>query len=347
MAQRIALNNENLRRLLESLRQFAAEYGARGRANFLLFGDMLLHEAHLGRDAGLLPQILRRHGKLIRFDLPFMAERITVRTNARIFGFKGGGQKPLTVKILMRHSGKTFAERLYGNSLFADIRARRLAAAAFARSPVLTVPGIVAYDKKHGRWLVEEHVPGVSAGRHDLGRVAPFIDFPALYAGAARLRPFARRRQSGRMSAWLREIDPGFPIPDDDALWPEALVHSDMGNAGNVLAAPDGRLCLIDWELAHVAPVAIDLGSLYWRNPDLKPLLMRWLSALDPEGKAMAPNVQLAYGLVRHANQMFRDPSGFVTGLMEGRGLDHAAARRQFAEDKAGLAEFLAFLRKA
>lgn len=347
MFQRITLNSENLKRLVESVGRFASEYQSSGRGRYFLHGDILLHEGHLDRDAGLLSQILRQHGKLIRFDLPIVADRITVKTNARIFGFRGHSQKPLTVKILMRQRGVTFAERTHGNSLFADIRARRLARSGLQRSRLLKVPEILTYDRKQGRWLVEEFVPGVDARRQDLARVAPRIDFPAIHAGAARLRPLARRRRTGALAAWIRQVDPEFPLPDGDALWPEGLIHSDLGHAGNVMVTPDGSLCLIDWELARIAPVAADLGSLYWRNPDLKPLLMRWLSALDPEGRSVAPNVQLAFGLVRHARQMFEDSPGYVSKLMARQGLDHAAARRQFAEDKAGLGQFLAFLQQA
>lgn len=347
MFQRITLNNENLRRLVEGVESFASEYRAGGRAEYLLFGNVLLHERHLRRDAGLLPQILGRHGQLIRVPLPIVADRITVKTNARIFGFKGRGQTPLTVKILMRHKGATFAERTYGNSLFADISARRMALSTLGKSRLLRVPEVFAYDRKRGRWLVEEFVPGVGARRQDLARVAPHIDLPALYGGAARLRPLSRRSGNIVLSAWIKEVDSDFPVPSQDALWPEALVHGDLGHAGNILVTADGGLLIIDWELARVGPVAVDLGSLYWRNPDLKPLLIRGLLALDPEGRALAPNIQLAFGLVRHANEMFRNPSGYVSKLMMKQGLDHAQARSRLAEDKAGLGDFLAFLRKA
>ena len=52
---------------------------------------------------------------------------------------------------------------------------------------------------------------------------------------------------------------------------PAALLHGDLKMA-NVAPMPDGRTAFIDWQMAMVAPVAVDLGWLLVSNTSALPL---------------------------------------------------------------------------
>jgi hypothetical protein len=341
--QELTLDNETAVRLVDRLKEFAAEYGATGRGIYILYEDKLIHEAQIARDVRLLPKILNRHGKLTKIELPFVADRIETKTNARIFGFKGRRGIVATVKILMRHSGRSFATRDFGNSLFADIHARRLAAPGLKRAGPIFAPQVYDYDRKRGRWIVEEFVPGKRAKRHDIVRYAPFIDLEKLYGKSTRMKRVLRRRSTRKFAEWLKALDPEFPQPSEEDVWPEGLIHSDL--RGNMWCSADGRLCLIDWELARIAPVANDLVSIYFLNPDLKRFVFEWLRRLDPEKKAIAPEIQLGLTLMRYASDLMENPPQYVADLMADNRMGHAEALAQYEEDKAGVRNFLNFLR--
>jgi hypothetical protein len=343
MLETLTLDNETTVRLVDRLKEFAAEYGASGRGTYIVYEDKLIHESQLARDVRLLPKILNRHGKLTKIELPFVADRIETKTNARIFGFKGRRGIVATVKILMRHSGRSFITRDFGNSLFADIHARRIAAPGLKRAGPVFAPEIYAYDRKRGRWIVEEYVPGKRAKRHDIVRYAPFIDLEKLYGDSTTMKPVLRRRSSRKWAEWLKTLDPEFPQPTPDDVWPEGLIHSDL--KGNMWCAADGRLCLIDWELARVAPVASDLVSVYFLNPDLKRFAFEWLRRLDPERKALAPEKQLGLALMRYASDLLQNPPQYVADLMSQNGMTHAEAVAHYEEEKDGVRKFLNFLR--
>jgi Ser/Thr protein kinase RdoA (MazF antagonist) len=93
----------------------------------------------------------------------------------------------------------------------------------------------------------------------------------------------------------LKEVAPSLARVANDARWPVGICHGDL-HAGNLLKGSDGRIWLVDWELAGVRPVVIDLAHLYLRIPDLKPVILDILAALDPEGAGMVPVQQLALG---------------------------------------------------
>jgi hypothetical protein len=343
MLETLTLDNETAVRLIDRLKEFAAEYGASGRGTYILNGDTLIHESQLARDVGLLPKILNRHGKLTKIELPFVAERIETKTNARIFGFRARRGVVATVKILMRHSGRSFVTRSFGNSLFADVHARRLAAPGLKRAGPIFAPRVYDYDRKHGRWIVEEFVPGKRAKRHDIVRYAPFIDLEKLYGDSTQLKRILRRRQVQKWAEWLAQLDPEFPQPTEDDVWPEGLIHSDL--RGNMWCSADGRLCLIDWELAHIAPIANDLVSIYFLNPDLKRFAVEWLRRLDPEKKALAPEIQLGLTLMRFASDLMKNPLQYVADLMKEHRFGHAEAMAHYEEEKSGIRQFLNFLR--
>ena len=344
MLETLTLNNETAVRLVDKLKQFAVEYGCSGRgATYVAFGETLLNEQYLGRDPSLVSKILNRHGRINKVGLPFVADRIETKTNARIFGFRSRNGKLSTVKILMRHSGQTFATRKFGKTLFADVHARRIAAPGLKRAGPVFAPRVYDYDRKNGQWIVEDFVPGVRAQREEVARFAPYVDMSAIYGRSARMRPVFRRRATRLYAEWLASIDPEFPQPEKDAVWPESLIHSDL--RGNLWATTDGRLCLIDWELAHVAPVANDFASIYYLNPDIKLFLFEWLRRLDPEGKALAPELQVGLALMRFTADMMQKPAEYVADMTKTRRISYEQAAKVYEEEKRGVREFLAFLR--
>lgn len=335
---------DTLSRLIDNLTEFAAEYGITGRkCRYVLSGNKLLNEAHFARDPSLSMKTINQFGSLKYIELPFVAERIETRTNARIFGFKERGGALATVKILMRYSGWTLAERKLGKSLFTDVRARRLSAPALTGGRgYLIAPHIFDYDRRHGRWIVEEFIPCVDALRDDLAQFA-FIDLAAIYGGGARLRPVARR---GHVRGWVKALasfDPDFPLPTPDSLWPVALIHNDL--SPNIMKTGDGRLCIVDWELARIGPVAVDLASLYHSNPDLKKVLLGALRKLDPEGHAVPPETQIALCLMRSASRLLRNRSIVIHNFMKSGGVEYAEGEKYFERQLRGVRDYLAALR--
>lgn len=343
MLETLTLDNETIARLSGRIHQFAAEYGCAGHATYVLFGNALLRSAQVEANAQLLAKVINRHRRLTRVSLPLVADRIETRTNARIFGLTAHNGRDATVKILMRHSGKTLETRKYGNSLFADLHARRLAADGLRQALTVFAPRVFDYDRERGRWIVEEYVAGIRATRKDVVPIAASLDVPAIYRGAARMRPIGRSKAAAVWQARLAKFDPDFPAPHPSVLWPEALVHGDL--RGNMRITPDRRLCLIDWELARIAPVAIDMASLYFLNPNLKPFLIDWLRQLDPEGRALAPEIQLALALMRHTKEMIGNPYRYISDLMQKHRIDHAEAKALYERERSGVREYLAYLR--
>jgi thiamine kinase-like enzyme len=211
-----------------------------------------------------------------------------------------------------------------------------------ARAGRLYAPKLFDYDRKSGRWLVEEYVPGERAKRTEAGSLLSKMHADRVYETAARMKPVLRRRSVRKWAKWLAEIDPDFPQPDKDAVWPEALIHSDL--RGNLHYTPDGRLFVLDWELSRVAPVAADAASIYYLNPSLKPQLVAWLRHLDPEGKAPAPEIQIGFALMRFTSDMMENPAQYQTDLMNRRRISYEAAAALVEEDKNGIREHLAHL---
>jgi hypothetical protein len=344
MAELITLDNEQLPRLVDGIKRFAVEFGIAGRpVAYVLFGNMLINEKQLSRDPVLLPKILNRHGRLVRAGLPFDCDRIETKSNARVFGLKHRGRR-VTAKILMRYSGQTLIDRKYAGALFGEVRARRLAAPALAATGRLFAPRVIAYDRAHGRWIVEEHVEATAAERADIIEAARQIDIGALYKPSARLKPVHRRPPTRELIDLLAEIDPSFPQPPAGALWPEGLTHRDL--PGNVLRTPDNRLCVIDWEMAKVAPVAADLVGLHALDPTLKPRLVAALQMLDPEGAALPPLTQLAVAYMRTAVPVW-EKGWFIDSIRKATGMGHAEAIAEHATRVRTIREHLASLREA
>ena len=48
--QELTLDNETAVRLVDRLKEFAAEYGATGRGIYILYEDKLIHESQIARD---------------------------------------------------------------------------------------------------------------------------------------------------------------------------------------------------------------------------------------------------------------------------------------------------------
>jgi hypothetical protein len=325
MFHRVTLDSHGLSRLVERLKSFAAEYRTSGRGRYVGFGNALINDRIVKSSPELMHKMLRTHGSLVRTELPFSASRIEVATNARIFGLKAGNDI-VTAKLLMRAgSGNALASRREGRTLFAEIHARRLAEPAFKEtSGVLFTPKIVAYDRVSGRWLVEEFVEGTEGTPGDIAHTLDRVDLAKLYQSAARLKPVFRRRGIRRWSETLETFDPSFPKPAADSVWPEALCHTDL--AGNILRLADGRLCILDWELAKPFPVAGDLASVYLLLPERLGSIVEILRALDPSGRALAPQSQLALGLMRMIAGVVRNPSAHIASIMTATGVKQPEA---------------------
>lgn len=326
MYRRIILDRATLGALLDRVKAFAAEYRPSGRARYVLLGNRLVNDRLVAGDRTLQAEASSLSGPPLKIELPFSAERIEVATNARIFGLKGHHGELLTAKLLMRQSGgATLVQRRVGKTLFADVRARRLAEEAIRRNvPGVFVPRVVAYDRKYGRWLVEEQITAQPAETATiLQRFDPGA-LERLYAPVVRLKPVFRRRAIRRWAEALHSLDSDFiPIPDN-AAWPVTLGHSDL--EGNMLGTSDGRLGIIDWELAKVFPVAADLASIYLLLPETGEACARLLRILDPQSASLAPGAQLALGIARMAAPRLRRPSDSIARISQALDVSSEAA---------------------
>jgi hypothetical protein len=329
------MDSGTLNYLVSSLKRFAAEYGCSGPAEtFIVYDDTLIGWHRVQADAGLQMRILNRHRQLIRITLPFTADKITVDRNARIFGFDR--RKDRTAKILMKPPARPF---------FGDVRARRLIASLLAGDAPITVPRLLAYDRKHAGWLVEEFVEGTWVSRGDAPALLAALIAAGFYQSTARLRPVGRLGY-GFLAKSLAELDPLFPKITDGALWPVGLTHHDLHD-GNVLRTTDGRYCLIDWEQGGVGPVAIDLAYVYRLNPDLKAAVVRFLQQLDPKGLGLPAELQLALGVVQLSRPVWQDRQVYIEDARKGDSCTYEEAVGRFNRDFQGIKDYLAFLRSA
>jgi hypothetical protein len=294
-----------VQQIVSRLNQFAGDCGIAGASQrYFLSGKQLLRE-DLAARAGI-------PGGVAVF-LPFAAERITIKTNLRVFGL---AKLPgVTAKVMLMSRGAR-------PSVLRDVHGRRIAA-EYLRDRI-RVPAVHRHDRRHANWLLEEFVAG---------KIADNVDFHTVVVPYARefILPLARMRRIRRAPRVLPLIDALeyslrslFPRIDANAMWPVSYAHNDL-NDDNLLLTADGRLWILDWELSGVAPVAADLGRVYLRSPDSREPILALLAAADPEGVALAPRHQLALGasLALHRSVHVR-----INMAMHSRGLSEGDARK-------------------
>jgi hypothetical protein len=267
---------ELLRQIVPHLNQFALDCGILGRSNrYFLWGDALIHEKSARK-----AQAIRGTPVL----LPFMASRITIKTNLRIFGL--AGMPGATAKVMLISQGS-------GPSVLRDVRGRRIASRYFSRQ--IGVPAIRRYDQRKHRWLIEDFIEAREADNADLG------SFALLYAKQF-LLPLSRMvrvRRAPRTRPLIDALDHSlralFPKVSEEAVWPVGFGHNDL-NPDNLLKHADGKLWLVDWEISGVAPIASELGRVYLRVPSLQQPILDVLNAADPTGRGLSARHQLALG---------------------------------------------------
>ena len=278
-----------LSHVVQRLKAFAADADLKHDATtYVLSDEELVAEDVVLENSALLMRILSRHRQMVKVDLPFAAERIIVAVNARVLGLRAMEGVTAKVRLPIRHR--------IGQSFVRDCVARRLLAPAANRGG-WSIPRI---HKRDGRatWLIEDHIDGERGNSNDFKRFVSNYAFE-LYSLTARLRPTVRSRHHAwlmeELSRILSDIGPGFDRVADGAQWPVGICHGDL-HAGNLLKGADGRIWLVDWELAGVRPVVVDLAQLYLRIPAMKPVILDILRSLDPPGIGMPPIQQLALG---------------------------------------------------
>jgi hypothetical protein len=267
------------------LSDFAAEYGAGGRAQrFVLADDALVEESAVLADAPLVMRLIQRHRRLVTLDLPFTATRIVARSNIRVLGL--GPRADRTARIQMRQGS---------GSIRRDVRARRTIAAIRARRPVPEKPEVeIPAILKIGRdWLVEEQIAALHPGA---GEVRAFTEnwLPAFYRHTLRPRPYRGPASLRALAEEAARRLPGFSMRGQPDLWPVALCKGDL-NSSNLLSAPGPRFWMIDWELAGVMAIAIDLAAVCYEVPSLMDVSLDLLRQLSPAG-CVAPEIQLTLG---------------------------------------------------
>jgi hypothetical protein len=327
------LDQHNLQRLVKNLEQFASEYGHRRPAGtFVLFGNSLIDQRIVERNPGLATAILDKHRQLTRVTLPVTADEVRLQRNARIYGLDR--RKDVTVKVVLEQGKRT---------LFKEVRARRIVSSIIKDSGPIFVPRLLAYDRRGGNWLVEEFVSGRGFEKQDTRRLLAAVA-SGFYHQTARARPLSRLIGAGYLRERLEELDPLFPKISPESKWPVALTHGDLVRS-NVLCSADGRLCLIDWELAGVRPVAIDLAQIYRSDRDLKAEILDFLRRLDPNREAMPAAAQLALGVVHISRYIWQDRNAYARVLRGKYSMSYQAALDLANSDYRAVKDYVANLR--
>ncbi len=222
--------------------------------------------------------------------LPFLAKKIGISNNLRIFGYEGNDN--LTIKVAMPNHFRR------GN-LLREVRARKLVAGRMGGQAIC--PPLTAYESKDGRWFIEEMVQEEGqASLHD--KAVEFLDsysraFYQLSVGLQLVSRAGYDRSLAKLDLGLAEKISGCKEFNPQKLWPIALCHNDLCPE-NMVKTRDGRLYLIDWEFAAYNPVAYDLAKLYTKHPDLREGIIAALEYFSNENSSvLSARLQLAIAL--------------------------------------------------
>jgi hypothetical protein len=157
----LKLNKYDIEFVVRRLREFAAGAGIAGPLEtYVVYGASLVPQREVVKDAALVMRVLSRHRQAITVQLPFLARRIQVKSNARVFGIRS--MNGLTAKVAL-------AEQRVGLSFRRDMTARRIVEPHL--SDRLRVPLIHKRDRRGARWLIEELVEDTHAGDSELMRL--------------------------------------------------------------------------------------------------------------------------------------------------------------------------------
>jgi len=222
--------------------------------------------------------------------LPFLAKKIGISNNLRIFGYEGNDK--LTIKVAMPNHFRR------GN-LLREVRARKLVAGRMGGQAIC--PRLFAYESKEGRWFTEEMLQEEGqASLHD--KAVEFLDSycRAFYQLSVSLQPISRAgydRSLSKLDEVLAGKLSGHREFDPQKLWPVALCHNDLCPE-NMVKTRDGKLYLIDWEFAAHNPVAYDLAKIYTKHPDLREDIIAALEYFSKENSSvLSAKLQLAIAL--------------------------------------------------
>lgn len=130
-----------------------------------------------------------------------------------------------------------------------------------------------ALARLHSRLVVD--LPSAVASRlivHDAAYLTRWMGRAALFAG--------RRRDDVELAGMARTHE---AVVDRLLRLPPVVVHGDF-YASNVLVAPGGRVCPVDWELLGRAPAVTDLAALTsgsWTEEQRRAIALAYHRAMD------------------------------------------------------------------
>jgi len=222
--------------------------------------------------------------------LPFLAKKVGISNNLRIFGYDNNDQ--VTVKVAMPNHFRR------GN-LLREVRARKLVTEKMGKRTIC--PRLLSYERKDGRWLIEEMLEEEGqTSLHD--KALEFLkeycqDFYRLSQSIKPINRCGYNRHLSILEESLAAKISGYKDFDPGKYWPVALCHNDLCPE-NMIKSRNGRLFVIDWEFAAYNPVAYDLAKLYTKHPALREDI---LAALEHFSKQNSPfldaHLQLAIAL--------------------------------------------------
>lgn len=209
-------------------------------------------------------------------------------------------------------------------SLAREIRARRFLKRCAASPPV---PMLFDYDQKKLRWIKEEFIAVdkmISASEKAL----TFLDCYAceFYFSFARSRPLQLSlRMAGIAFEDIQEVlkESGASISGklETLTWPVAMVHGDL-TPGNMIAAQNGGLVVVDWEKFGRGPVARDLTSLYKFHP------RRTLDVLGAisQSNDLSPLLQMQVAFAMELVALRRNHANMLSYFERHLGMDRRAS---------------------
>lgn len=278
------INGHHIDNIIDNLNNFHTEYFYESnKTRYVLIGERFYPIRDIVRQPKFFVKtILRKQKKLLFCCLPFHCKSIIIKNNLRIFG--SGIYDKHSVKVAVNSAHRT-------GRLYREIKARKI----LMSKKLSFIPRIIKHDV-NGKWVVEELIID-SKSFSKAHKVEEFINKYALpfYLTTARAKPLKR----------FFNIDTMKLIPektvntvDFDLDLPVALCHGDLSHS-NMLMDKNNQLYLVDWELAGVRPVALDVLNIYVKFPEFRKSILILLNNLSSK-KEVDSNVQMGLALTKN-----------------------------------------------
>ncbi len=230
-------------------------------------------------------------------ELPFPCSSIKVRNNIRIFGY--GSNKKVSIKVALKGMNRHGDYRR--GCLFREIKARKILTKQLSK----TIPKLIDYDHKKGRWIEEELIlESYNFSAED--KLKEFLDSKAflIYNVTTRPQPLWKFIDKDVIKKYLPINLFKDQIFNPDCTVPIALCHGDLAES-NLLKSKKGHLYVIDWEKAHVKPVAYDLLTTFKRHPKLRKSILALLGKLSSNSaENVEPRFQIAVAIANETAEL-------------------------------------------